>query len=77
MHDDERMRRNLGELEAEATAMLVCAALDLPGIKEARGYIQSWYGTGTAVPESSARRIFKAADAILRAGRPSIDEEQR
>ena len=46
------------------------AALQLPGIEESRAYIQHWYGTGQPVPEASARRIFKAADAILRAGRP-------
>jgi antirestriction protein ArdC len=69
MRDDERTPRNVRELEAEATAMLCCAALDLPGVEESRGYIQNWYGTGQPVPETSARHIFKAADAILRAGR--------
>lgn len=73
--DDERTPRNLRELEAEATAMLVCAALGLPGIEEARGYIQHWVGLGAAVPESSARKIFKAADAILRAGREEASNE--
>lgn len=70
MRDDERTLRNIRELEAEATAMLVCAALQLPGVEESRAYIQHWYGTGQPVPEASARRIFKAADQILRAGRP-------
>src|SRR5262245_48261166 len=67
--DDERTARNIQELEAEATAMLVCDALQLPGLEESRGYIQHWYGAGQIVPEASARKIFKAADAILRAGR--------
>jgi len=75
LRDDERTRRNLRELEAEATAMLVCAALGLPGIEEARGYIQHWVGVGANVPECSARRIFKAADAILRAGREGTPHE--
>jgi hypothetical protein len=52
--------RSLRELEAEATAMLVCAALNLPGIEEARGYIQHWVGVGADVPESSARRNLQS-----------------
>ena len=75
LRDDERTPRNLRELEAEATAMLVCAALNLPGLEEARGYIQHWVGVGANVPECSARRIFKAADAILRAGREGTPHE--
>jgi len=55
--------------------MLVCAALNLPGIEEARGYIQAWFGVGQQIPESSARKIFKAADAILRAGREGTGDE--
>jgi antirestriction protein ArdC len=70
MRDDDRTPRDIRELEAEATAMLCCAALQLPGVEESRAYIQHWFGTGQPVPEVSARRIFKAADAILRAGRP-------
>ena len=69
MRDHERTPRDIREVEAEATALLCCAALGLPGVEEARGYIQHWYGTGQPIPETSARRIFKAADAILRAGR--------
>lgn len=68
--DDERTPRNLREIEAEATAMLVCAALQLPGEEYSRGYIQQWNESGEAIPERSAARIFKAADQILRAGRP-------
>jgi antirestriction protein ArdC len=69
MRDDEQTPRDIRELEAEATAMLCCAALGLPGVDDARGYIQHWRGTGSPIPEASARRIFKTADAILRAGR--------
>jgi hypothetical protein len=49
--------------------MLCCAALDLAGVDDARGYIQHWNRSGQPIPEASARKIFKAADAILRAGR--------
>ena len=70
MSDSERTPRNLEEAEAEATAMLICESLGLPGADEARGYIQGWL-RGEAIPDSSARRIFGAADKILKAGRPS------
>ena len=72
MRDDDQTPRDIRELEAEATAMLVCAALQLPGIEESRAYIQHWYGVGNPIPEASARRIFRAADQILRAGRPEL-----
>jgi antirestriction protein ArdC len=67
--DDERTPRDIREVEAEATAMLCCAALGLPGLAESRGYIQSWHASGEPIPEASARKIFKTADTILRAGR--------
>jgi antirestriction protein ArdC len=74
LRDGERTPRNMRELEAEATAMLCCAALNLPGLDEARGYMQAWYGAGQPIPEASARKIFKAADAILRAGQEEQHE---
>lgn len=75
MRDDERTPRNVRELEAEATAMLCCAALGLPGIEDSRAYVQHWFGTGQPVPEASARKIFKTADVILRAGRSDAPAE--
>jgi antirestriction protein ArdC len=66
-NDGELTPRNLRECEAEAVAMLCCAALDLPGVEYARGYIQSWWGA-VPIPERSAQRVLKAADQILRAG---------
>ena len=39
-----------------------------PGAAEARGYIQSWWGTGNEIPERSAQKILKVADQILKAG---------
>jgi antirestriction protein ArdC len=67
-HDGELTPRNLRECEAEAVAMLCCAALGLPGVEFCRGYIQSWWGAGNPIPERSAQRILKAADQILKAG---------
>jgi hypothetical protein len=54
---------------------LCCEALGLEGADYARGYIQNWLYQGIrynadALPEKSAQRIFRAADQILRAGRP-------
>lgn len=76
--DGERTPRSLREVEAEAVAMLVCAALQLPGIEYSRGYIQAWNADGQPIPERSAARIFKTADQILRAGTttPDADEEE-
>lgn len=73
--DGERTPRSLREVEAESVAMLVCAALELPGIEYSRGYIQAWNADGQPIPERSAAKIFKAADQILRAGRPAADKD--
>jgi antirestriction protein ArdC len=66
--DSDITPRNLREAEAECVAMLCCAALDLPGVEQCRGYIQSWWGAGNPIPEKSAQRILKVADKILKAG---------
>jgi hypothetical protein len=66
--DGELTPRDLRECEAEAVALLCCAALDLPGIEESRGYIQAWWGRGNPIPERSAQRVLKVADQILKAG---------
>lgn len=67
-NDGEHTPRNLRECEAEAVALICCAALDLPGVECSRGYIQAWWGQGNAIPERSAQRILKAADQIIKAG---------
>ncbi len=66
--DGEVTPRNLRECEAEAVALLCCAALQLPGLDESRGYIQLWWGQGNAIPEKSAQAVLKVADQILKAG---------
>jgi antirestriction protein ArdC len=73
--DGELTPRNLRECEAEAVAMLCCAALDLPGVDYARGYIQNWWGAGNPIPERSAQRVLKVADQILKAGTAADDSE--
>jgi len=66
--DGAILPRNIRETEAEAVALLCLESLQLPGGDYCRGYIQNWYGTGNAIAEQNAMRIFKAADTILRAG---------
>jgi antirestriction protein ArdC len=72
--DGELTPRSLREAEAECVAMLCCAALELPGIEECRGYVQGWWGAGNPIPERSAQRILKAADMILKAGAHQAEE---
>jgi antirestriction protein ArdC len=80
LDDHERTPRSLREVEAECVALICCEALALPGIPECRGYVQHWLKTGNesspAIPERSAQRIFKAADAILKAGRPAPPDKE-
>ena len=66
--DGEVTPRNLRECEAESVALLCCAALQLPGLDESRGYIQMWWGQGHEIPERSAQAVLKVADAILKSG---------
>ena len=73
-HDGELTPRSLRECEAEAVALLCCAALRLPGIEYSRGYIQAWWGKGNAIPEKSAQRVLKVADQMLRAGTTQADD---
>lgn len=77
LSDDERTPRSLREVEAEAVALVCLEALDLPGAEHCRGYIQHWNARRGAepIPERSAQKIFKAADTILRAGRPAVDAD--
>ena len=67
MTDSETTPRDIREVEAEATAYILCALLDLPGLEEARGYVQHWL-QGAEISERSAQRIYKAADTIFKAG---------
>ena len=74
-HDDEITPRNLRECEAEAVALLCCAALELPGVEYSRGYIQAWWGAGNPIPERSAQRVLRVADQILKAGSHADDSD--
>lgn len=74
MADAPDLPKCIKEAEAEATAFLCCATLGLQGMEESRGYIQSWLAGGD-IPDKSARRIFTAADRILKAG--SNDQQEK
>lgn len=75
LSDDERTPKTLREVEAETVALILCETLSLPGCPESRAYIQGWMSNhgGQEIPEKSAQRIFKAADAILKAGQPKAE----
>ena len=74
LDDHERTPVNIREVEAECVALICCESLALPGSPECRGYVQHWLkrqrDAPKAISEQSAKRIFKAADAILKAGHP-------
>ena len=77
--DTETTPRNWREVEAETVALLCCESLALEGADYCRGYIQNWLYQGVgfnadAIPEKSAQKIFRAADQIIRAGRPSREQ---
>lgn len=72
--DGATLPRNLREVEAECVALLCTESLSLAGAECCRGYVQHWL-RGESILEASAARIFKAADAILRAGRPAAVAE--
>jgi hypothetical protein len=73
--DTEATPRNLREVEAESVALLCCESLNLEGSAYCRGYIQNWM-QGEVIPDESARRIFRAADKILKAGAPVEEGEK-
>jgi antirestriction protein ArdC len=79
MADGAVMTRSIEEAEAESVAYLCCATLGLPGLDEARGYIQDWLGSKERSEEfakKSAARVFAAADKILKAGTKTSKEEE-
>lgn len=67
MQDGERTPRDIREVEAESVAYILCSVLELPGLEESRGYIQSWL-LESEITDKSAQKIFGAAQKILKAG---------
>ena len=70
MVDGDATPTNLREVEAEAVALICCECLGLPGSEHSRGYIQHWL-RGQSIPDRSAQKAFRAADTVLKAGRPA------
>lgn len=69
-HDEYLTHRGVMEFEAEATAYLTMNELELMDEETAshsRGYIQHWL-QDEQPPDESIRRVFRATEAILRAG---------
>lgn len=72
--DSDELDRSFMEAEAESVAFLCCATLGLPGLEEARGYVQSVLHSSATAEEfkkKCASKVFAAADKILKAGKPS------
>lgn len=70
-YDAAPMHRGLREFEAEGTAYLVMnelGQLDEESASVSRGYIQ-WWLAEEQPPVSSIKHVFRAAEALLRAGR--------
>jgi antirestriction protein ArdC len=72
MDDDDFTPVNIREVEAECVALICCECLGLPGSEFCRGYIQNWLGK-EQIPDRSVQKIFRAADTLLKAGRPDAD----
>lgn len=69
--DHDHTPRNLREVEAECVALICTESLRMDGAEYSRGYVQHWLKGQVGIPDKSAQRIFKAADQILKAGRPA------
>jgi len=67
--DDKTTEHNIQEVEAEGVALFVSLALGLAeNVPYCVGYCKSWLGKGNEIPVDSIKRIFRAADKILKAG---------
>lgn len=78
VHDGKNLGRDDRELEAEAVALLVSHSLGLDYTDLAAGYIQHWKGgAGIQLEDQTVRRIFKAANDILKAGMPVKENAEK
>lgn len=76
--DDDVTPANIAEVEAESVALLLCASLGHEeSLSSSRAYIQTWLGKGNSISDKSARRIFKAATDILKAGKPEASKDEQ
>ena len=73
-HPEYLLHRGVMEFEAEATAYLTMnelEQLDEETALHSRGYIQHWLDGGQP-PDESIRNVFRATEAILRAGKLAV-----
>lgn len=69
------LHRGTFEFEAEGSAHLIGHELGVLSDEQAtvsRGYLQNWL-QGERPPEASIRRVFATTDAVLKAGRMSVE----
>lgn len=67
--DNPTTEHNLKEVEAEGVALFVSLALGLENhVPYCVGYVKQWLGKGNEIPADSIKKIFRAADKILKAG---------
>lgn len=74
--ETDNLPRHIQEAEAESVALLLLETLKLDGAAYCRGYVQNWL-SGNKIPDTSAQRIFGAADRILKAGNAITEEPTR
>lgn len=75
-YEEYRTHRGIKEFEAEATSYLSMnevGLLDEESASHSRAYIQHWLGEERP-DDKSIQRVFRATEAILRAGRVAVTE---
>lgn len=67
--DSKTDKASIKEVEAEGVALFVSLALGIEEhVEYCVGYIKNWLGGGNEIPTDSIKKIFRAADKILKAG---------
>lgn len=75
-HEEYATHRGIGEFQAEAVAHLAMNEVGQPDDQTAsvsRGYIQHWL-RDEQPPDKAIQQVFRAADAILKAGRLAVED---
>ena len=75
LSDMSELPSDVKEVEAELTAYIALSVLgQIEGLEYSRGYLASW-NSGNAGDKVRYGKVFSAADAILKAGRPEVATE--
>ncbi len=69
-HNEVKIEKEIKEVEAETVAYIVGSLIGLSEqeLSDSRGYIQNWLGNNK-ISDKTCKRIFKVADAIIKAGK--------